>query len=538
MSYLSEFYQSAKETARRSISDQPAQSAIEKKQADLKADITLRLGALGFSAATGGIGLIAMQANTPVLAIASFALSASSILGLAALKRKIAPHVALLANGAAWISATGFVANSHPVAAAVMLATLGASLYKAELFAGQSQDASGAHDEVEQSQEVEIQSSPCLNAKGEAVRDFCLGEFTIKAGQQLTERLHLTDRVSFLRALSELRSGAETHVAITVRVNLSATNDVPQYEAVSFAMQKDGELILLSPESAIAKDDFIHQTGEESSNQQDNNRFLTIVSHELRTPLNAIIGFSDVLRNDIGRSLPQETRDEYTNLIHGAGTHLLSLVNTILDVSKLDSGAYEIHRDEFEFRSTARDCIAMLSGQAKIKNVKINDRMVGDLTHVNGDRRAIKQILINLLSNAIKYTNAGGFVTVDARQDQKGLWFEVSDTGIGMDEHGLQKIGKPFAQVDNSTTRNCEGTGLGLVLVKGLVDLHGGAMSISSKQGVGTRISVQIPTQVAAANTAVQSATLNQLKDMLPHVRLNTQNSDSKEISHGKRKVG
>jgi cell cycle sensor histidine kinase DivJ len=537
LSYLSEFYQSAKDVARRAICELPAQSAVEQKQADLCAEVTLRLGALGFGAATGGISLIAMQADTPVLATASFALATSSILGLAALKRKFSPQRTFLANSAVWLAAIGFIANAHPSVAAVMLAALGGSFYKLDVL-GLQKPALDSRGDIEFAEAKEIICAPCLNAKGEAIHGFCIGELSIEAGQQLSDRLHLTDRVSFLRALSELRSGLKSHVELSVRVNLCAENQVPRYEAMHLVLRQEGAHIALSTGEESARQEVVPTEAETVSKDHDNNRFLTIVSHELRTPLNAIIGFSDVLRNDIGRKLPQDTRDEYTNLIHGAGTHLLSLVNTILDVSKLDSGAYEIHRDEFAFDATARDCIAMLSGQAKTKNVKINDRIGGELTRVNGDRRAIKQILINLLSNAIKYTHEGGFVTVDAHQDKKGFWFEVSDTGIGMEAHELKKIGKPFAQVDNSTTRNSEGTGLGLVLVKGLVDLHGGTMSISSKRDVGTRISIHIPDQKTAQSSPEHSDTLNQLKVMLPHVRLNTSHVDNKEISHGERKVG
>ncbi|WP_051540796.1 HAMP domain-containing sensor histidine kinase [Ahrensia sp. 13_GOM-1096m] len=547
MSYLSEFYQSAKNVARRAICDPSTQSAIEQKKADISADITLRLGALGFGTASAGIGLIAMQVDAPVLVTASFALAASSILSLVMLKRKAAPHYTFLANGAVWLAASGFVASTHPAAAAIMLAALGASFYKADLLPKQAQASSDtvAHQEMQNTITAETPSEHSINTKGEAIHDFCIGSFHIKAGEHLAERLHLTDRVSFLRALSDLRSDTNEQVEISVRANVSAANSVPRYETMALVLQRDGANIAVSAaneiaqqETEIAEQEVVFEPEDTNAKEQNNNRFLTIVSHELRTPLNAIIGFSDVLRSDIGRSLPQETQEEYVNLIHGAGTHLLSLVNTILDVSKLDSGAYEIHRDEFEFGVTARDCIAMLSGQAKIKNVQINDRIVGELKHVNGDRRAIKQILINLLSNAIKYTHDGGFVTVDADHDKSGFWFEVSDTGIGMEAHELEKIGKPFAQLDNSTTRNCEGTGLGLVLVKGLVELHGGTMTITSKQDVGTRISIHIPDQDTADSNAEQNAALSQLKDMLPHVKLNSLQVNNKEISHDARKVG
>ena len=222
-------------------------------------------------------------------------------------------------------------------------------------------------------------------------------------------------------------------------------------------------------------------------------RFLATVSHELRTPLNAIIGFSDLLlhRDISGDLAPKQA--EQVGLIRDAGNHLLSVVNAILDVSRIESGSYRIAVEPFELEPAVELCCAMLEPQAAERGVTLAAKLPYGLGQVLGDRRAVQQILINLLSNAIKFTPSGGRVTVSAACGDGTVRILVNDTGIGIGDEDLARLGQPFVQVHNDYTRQFQGTGLGLSLVKGLVKLHGGSMSIESAPGLGTTVTVGLP---------------------------------------------
>lgn len=222
-------------------------------------------------------------------------------------------------------------------------------------------------------------------------------------------------------------------------------------------------------------------------------RFLATVSHELRTPLNAIIGFSDMLlhREISGDLGPKQA--EQVGLIRDAGNHLLSVVNAILDVSKIEAGSYRIAIEPFEMKPAVELCCAMLEPQAAERGVTLATTLPHGLGQLLGDRRAVQQILINLLSNAIKFTPGGGKVTVGATCRDGMIRIAVNDTGIGIGDEDLARLGRPFVQVQNDYTRQFQGTGLGLSLVKGLVKLHGGWMSIESAPGLGTSVTVGLP---------------------------------------------
>jgi cell cycle sensor histidine kinase DivJ len=184
---------------------------------------------------------------------------------------------------------------------------------------------------------------------------------------------------------------------------------------------------------------------------------------------------------------------EYVELVRDSGQHLLEVVTSILDVSRIEAGAYRTHPEPFRFVEAAQMCRSMMQLQADAKKIRLELRVAADAGEVNADRRAIQQILINLASNAIKFTPEGGEVALGARRVGSRLHFWVSDTGIGIAEEDLAIIGQPFVQVQNDYTRGFEGAGLGLSLVKGLVSLHDGTMSIDSAPGEGTTVSVSIP---------------------------------------------
>jgi cell cycle sensor histidine kinase DivJ len=228
-------------------------------------------------------------------------------------------------------------------------------------------------------------------------------------------------------------------------------------------------------------------------------RFLAVMSHELRTPLNAIIGFSDMLINERELALAGDRRREYARLINDSGNHLLSVVNDILAMSKLETGEFEIRPEPFALASVVASCCELLALKAQEAGIRLASEVDSGLPEINADKRALKQILINLLSNALKFTDRGGRVAVGAKREGGSVLIWVEDNGIGIREDDLPRVGDAFFQAGDSYDRRHDGTGLGLSIVKGLVGLHGGDVSIASRVGAGTRVAVRLPLDCESA---------------------------------------
>jgi signal transduction histidine kinase len=222
--------------------------------------------------------------------------------------------------------------------------------------------------------------------------------------------------------------------------------------------------------------------------------FLANMSHELRTPLNAVIGFADIIENQRVGAIGNEKYAEYAGHIRTSGEHLLDLITDILDFAKVDAGKLILAEEEIEVATLIGSCVYMVEPQATAASLRLNTRVAPDVGSVRGDERRLKQVLLNLLSNAIKFTPEGGEVALEAEMDDDGcLVVEVRDSGIGIAEADIARVLQPFAQVDNSHNRSTDGTGLGLPLTKHLVELHGGTMTIRSRLGAGTTVTVQLP---------------------------------------------
>ncbi|MCZ4089918.1 sensor histidine kinase [Sinorhizobium psoraleae] len=322
-------------------------------------------------------------------------------------------------------------------------------------------------------------------------------------GRGFIEQIHVSDRITFLRAIDALRQNGERS-AVDIRLErLSAPAEGAQFVHMRCEMTpvRDAEDRLtaivvqsrdVSEEARLREEAAAKAAYAESANDAKT-RFLAAVSHELRTPLNAILGFSDVLAGEYFGKLENDRQREYVSLIHKSGAHLLSVVNTMLDMSKIEAGRYELIPEPFRVADAVAACEAMLSHQAREKGVRLASRVTRAVGEINADQRAFQQIMINLVGNAIKFTDQGGLVTIDAETEGAMLKLTVSDTGIGIAEDKLQMLGQPFVQIQNDYTRRYEGTGLGLSLVKGLVTLHGGNVSIRSSEGEGTVIVISIP---------------------------------------------
>jgi PAS domain S-box-containing protein len=222
-------------------------------------------------------------------------------------------------------------------------------------------------------------------------------------------------------------------------------------------------------------------------------RFLANMSHELRTPLNAIIGFSEVMKHEMFGPVGSAKYLEYTGLIHESGSHLLELINEILDMSKIEAGKFELTEEIFDLEEVAQAAVRFVKIQSDRSGVLLKCDISADVRTAFADKRAVKQILINLLTNGVKFTPRGGDVRVAASVEKHGLEISVSDSGVGIAPADLQRLGQPFEQVDGEHVRSKEGTGLGLALVKALAGLHGGSAVVESVLGEGTTVRVRLP---------------------------------------------
>jgi signal transduction histidine kinase len=227
---------------------------------------------------------------------------------------------------------------------------------------------------------------------------------------------------------------------------------------------------------------------------QAKSEFLATVSHELRTPLNAIIGFSEVIMRETLGPVGNEQYRNYMKDIHESGVHLLEIINDILDLTKAEAGKLELVDELVDLQPLIAACCRLMRQRAETARLDFVTEIPRLLPILRGDSRKIKQVLINLLSNSIKFTPPGGRVEIRAEFDAaRRLVIAVSDTGIGISEADQARVFQPFVQVDSSLTRRHQGTGLGLSLVRAMVELHGGEVALESALGVGTRVAITFP---------------------------------------------
>jgi len=220
--------------------------------------------------------------------------------------------------------------------------------------------------------------------------------------------------------------------------------------------------------------------------------FLANMSHELRTPLNAIIGFSEVMIG--GMAGPQsEKQKEFCVDIRDSGKHLLSLINDILDLSKVEAGRMELEMARFDLRHAMDNALTLVRGRAEAHSIQLETLISEDVDEFEGDERKLKQILLNLLTNAIKFTPEGGTVTLEARRSEETYVLSVKDTGIGIAPEDQERVFEEFRQVGFDSARKAEGTGLGLTLTKRLVELHGGRITVDSTPGRGSTFTFNLP---------------------------------------------
>jgi two-component system cell cycle sensor histidine kinase PleC len=242
--------------------------------------------------------------------------------------------------------------------------------------------------------------------------------------------------------------------------------------------------------------DLAEKYSREKTRAEEANRskseFLANMSHELRTPLNAIIGFSEVMVQEFFGSLGSDKYLDYARDIHKSGQYLLDVISDILDMSKIEAGRLQLEIKPSNIPSIIEESLRIVAPRAQEGKVEISVR-VPKLLDLEADKRALKQVFINLLANAVKFTPEGGRVSVTAKKQDQMIMVVITDSGIGIPVNDLEKLGRPFEQVENQFTKTKSGSGLGLAISKSLVELHGGSLLIESEERKGTKVTVLLP---------------------------------------------
>ncbi len=343
-------------------------------------------------------------------------------------------------------------------------------------------------------------------------------------GYGLFERVHVADRPAYLSALSQAAASGEARSAeFRVRRDAKGPDAHPAgqfiwiemrchaferaVKAVTEAGAREVVAVMRDVTGRKAQEQVLEAARAEAERANaQKSAFLATMSHELRTPLNAIIGFSEMLMKEEALRIGPERRQEYAHLINGSGHHLLSVVNGILDMSKIETGNFEIWPERFAPEQEIAECCEILALKAHEAGVELVVQPAPKLPEIVADKRALNQIMLNLLSNAIKFSHPGGKVTVSAKADGGAIALIVEDSGVGIGDDDLARVGNPFFQARSSYDRRHAGTGLGLSIVKGLATLHGGHIDIRSRLGEGTRVTVHLPLVCETARPAERPA--------------------------------
>jgi cell cycle sensor histidine kinase DivJ len=335
-------------------------------------------------------------------------------------------------------------------------------------------------------------------------------------GHGLFDRVHVSDRPAYLSALGNAAAlGKPQSVEFRVKRPQSGSDSAVEFVWVEMrcrpldgADEKNGREVVgvMRDVSDRKRQEQALEEARAESERADlaKTRFLATMSHELRTPLNAIIGFSEMMMNEEQMRLDAARRREYARLINDSGNHLLAVVNGILDMSKMETGDFEITPEPFAPDKVVANCCDLMALKASDAGLELIVRNAGELPEIVADKRAFRQIMLNLLSNAIKFTKPGGQITVSCRVENRRLCLFVEDNGIGIGASDLPRIGNPFFQARSAYDRRHDGTGLGLSIVKGLVALHGGDMKVQSDLGKGTSISIALPLDCAEKKPAIK----------------------------------
>ncbi len=312
-----------------------------------------------------------------------------------------------------------------------------------------------------------------------------IGEGTTRTALGLLALLFLGSMSSIARTLAQVVIGAfrlqHANAALVRRLTIAR-------DEATAAAEAKGALIVRLEES---------RREAESANQAKST-FLAIMSHELRTPLNAIIGFADVIRTEALGPIENARYREYISDIRDSGAHLLELINKILDLSKIEAGKFDLMPERLSCEPLIRSVLRLFREQATSAGVALELSVDPSTASIRADERSLRQVLINLVSNALKFAPKGTAIAISVTGSLKGTEIAVSDRGAGIAPADIEKAIQPFSQLGDPMTRRHEGTGLGLALVKALVELHGGSLAIESTPGSGTIVRLLFPDRGAA----------------------------------------
>ncbi len=358
------------------------------------------------------------------------------------------------------------------------------------------------------------------------------------SGSGVIDRIHVLDRPTYMTAFSEANHDGK---ARTVEVRMR--RDDPEARVPTFVWVEVALTPVVDTDVREARNEVVallrdvterhrqdaemreaRRLAEDASNAKS--RFLATIGHELRTPLNAIVGFSEMMTSGVVGELAPAHR-EYAEIIHRSGHHLLGVVKMLLDMSRLEAGKFELMTESFEPASLVEPCFRMVETMARERQVQLVADLPRLLPAIIADERACRQVLINLLSNAVKFSHENSVVTLSMKRQGAMLNISVMDRGIGMDHEAVSRIGEPFFQAQDGLARRYEGSGLGLSIVKGLVELHDGALRTSSSPGEGTTMTILLPIN-GPATKSVETAAVTQIAPREPAVARTSEWPDEK----------
>lgn len=314
-----------------------------------------------------------------------------------------------------------------------------------------------------------------------------------------------------INALSPDEVAAERRKALQRETNTFlfrhriASGEFRPVEVHSTPLNWEGKALLFSvihdmTERKRMEDTLVEARQHAEAANRAKSAFIAAMSHELRSPLNVILGFSEVIEREMFGPVGTPRYCDYAADIHKSGSHLIDLIDDLLDLAKIETGRFRIAPEPVDPAALVSDCLRLVRERARNHGLTLEERLAGALPSLYADPRALRQIMFNLLSNAIKFTPAGGRVTVSAAPvPEGGLELSVADTGIGMSTQDREHLFEPFYRTPDAECRHIEGTGLGLALVKSLMDQHGGRVTVDSAPGHGSVFRLIFPSSAAAA---------------------------------------
>ncbi len=311
-------------------------------------------------------------------------------------------------------------------------------------------------------------------------------------GRPITDVLAPQDRSKFLSVLSQI---CKTGRKERVECRLLKADGQAAWMEITLSTDRKGRIRSIARD--IDERHLLHENVSAAKEKAEaeveiRTNYLADLSHEIRTPLSALIGFADMMKSETFGPLGHEKYEEYAGLIHKGGQHLLSLVSGLLDMAKIEAGKFSLHKEPTDLAELVGDCVELFRLEAENAGLWLKFDVSDELQNVLVDPKAIRQILLNLLSNAIKFTKEGG-VIVRMRSDEENIWISVIDTGVGMSQKELSRIGARFEQAHTEGVRGAKGTGLGLALSHALAEMHEGEMRIASREGQGTKAVIRLP---------------------------------------------